>query len=278
MALPRHPRSYGRPEFIARPVFFDEDPIPIRSDCGCVVAWPWGVSFSTRRGRGQRGSTEESGRKSRRAKNHHCPYKSTPAEPRCPSKDLVRVKEPFGHCCIRGREPWPWARRRANILEGAIGNVLEWYDFAIYGYFAGHRPHLFEVSARRRRRGNRLVRSATSCSSARQPTLMVEEVPAAVRCTVDRDRLQRDPGRDRRPQPAGRDLAGRAHRRPVRARRHGDGGRGCVVPVGADVPRGPRPARGRDVACALVRFPPHSNGEVAPSYGDGGVMSPPMLP
>src|SRR6185312_12881001 len=30
-----------------------------------------GVSFSTRRGRGPRGSTEKSGRKSRRAANHH---------------------------------------------------------------------------------------------------------------------------------------------------------------------------------------------------------------
>ncbi len=23
-----------------------------------------------------------------------------------------------------------------NIASGAIGNALEWYDFAIYGYFA----------------------------------------------------------------------------------------------------------------------------------------------
>jgi MHS family proline/betaine transporter-like MFS transporter len=27
-------------------------------------------------------------------------------------------------------------RTRAVIAAGAIGNVLEWYDFAIYGYFA----------------------------------------------------------------------------------------------------------------------------------------------
>ena len=25
---------------------------------------------------------------------------------------------------------------RRVILAGAIGNVLEWYDFAVYGYFA----------------------------------------------------------------------------------------------------------------------------------------------
>ena len=27
-------------------------------------------------------------------------------------------------------------RTRGVILAGAIGNVLEWYDFAVYGYFA----------------------------------------------------------------------------------------------------------------------------------------------
>lgn len=25
---------------------------------------------------------------------------------------------------------------KKTILAGAIGNVLEWYDFALYGYFA----------------------------------------------------------------------------------------------------------------------------------------------
>src|SRR3982074_2374760 len=29
-----------------------------------------------------------------------------------------------------------FARRRRVIAAGMIGNVLEWYDFAIYGYFA----------------------------------------------------------------------------------------------------------------------------------------------
>lgn len=28
------------------------------------------------------------------------------------------------------------AQTRAVIAAGMIGNVLEWYDFAIYGYFA----------------------------------------------------------------------------------------------------------------------------------------------
>jgi MFS transporter, MHS family, proline/betaine transporter len=28
------------------------------------------------------------------------------------------------------------ARTRRVIAAGMIGNVLEWYDFAIYGYFA----------------------------------------------------------------------------------------------------------------------------------------------
>jgi MFS transporter, MHS family, proline/betaine transporter len=28
------------------------------------------------------------------------------------------------------------ARRRRVIVAGMIGNMLEWYDFAIYGYFA----------------------------------------------------------------------------------------------------------------------------------------------
>ena len=32
---------------------------------------------------------------------------------------------------------------RVVIAAGMIGNVLEWYDFAIYGYFAaGDRPAL----------------------------------------------------------------------------------------------------------------------------------------
>jgi MHS family proline/betaine transporter-like MFS transporter len=28
------------------------------------------------------------------------------------------------------------ARRRRLILAGTAGNVMEWYDFSIYGYFA----------------------------------------------------------------------------------------------------------------------------------------------
>jgi len=36
---------------------------------------------------------------------------------------------------------------RRNILAGAIGNVLEWYDFAIYGYFAAEIGRTFFAPA-----------------------------------------------------------------------------------------------------------------------------------
>ena len=36
------------------------------------------------------------------------------------------------------RPPWePISRRSGVILAGLIGNVMEWYDFALYGYFVG---------------------------------------------------------------------------------------------------------------------------------------------
>src|SRR6478672_4450254 len=34
-------------------------------------------------------------------------------------------------------------RRRAAIIAGTIGNVLEWFDFAVYGYFVGTISKLF---------------------------------------------------------------------------------------------------------------------------------------
>jgi MHS family proline/betaine transporter-like MFS transporter len=34
-------------------------------------------------------------------------------------------------------------RRRAAIVAGTIGNVLEWFDFAVYGYFVGTISKLF---------------------------------------------------------------------------------------------------------------------------------------
>ena len=34
------------------------------------------------------------------------------------------------------------ARIRRLIAAGMIGNVLEWYDFAIYGYFATQIGHM----------------------------------------------------------------------------------------------------------------------------------------
>jgi MHS family proline/betaine transporter-like MFS transporter len=37
----------------------------------------------------------------------------------------------------------PSSRRRSAILAGVIGNVLEWYDFAVYGYFVPIISQLF---------------------------------------------------------------------------------------------------------------------------------------
>src|SRR4051812_1321273 len=34
-------------------------------------------------------------------------------------------------------------RRRAAIVAGTIGNVLEWFDFAVYGYFVATIAKLF---------------------------------------------------------------------------------------------------------------------------------------
>ncbi len=35
------------------------------------------------------------------------------------------------------------SQRRTAILAGVIGNVLEWYDFAVYGYFVPVISQLF---------------------------------------------------------------------------------------------------------------------------------------
>ena len=35
-----------------------------------------------------------------------------------------------------GRPVFPHASRGRTVLAGAIGNVLEWYDFGLFGYFA----------------------------------------------------------------------------------------------------------------------------------------------
>jgi MFS transporter, MHS family, proline/betaine transporter len=37
----------------------------------------------------------------------------------------------------------PAARSREAILAGVIGNALEWYDFAVYGYFVSTISKLF---------------------------------------------------------------------------------------------------------------------------------------
>ena len=36
---------------------------------------------------------------------------------------------------------------KRTLLAGAVGNVLEWYDFALYGYFA---PEIGRASCRER--------------------------------------------------------------------------------------------------------------------------------
>jgi len=33
--------------------------------------------------------------------------------------------------------------RRRIIMAGLVGNVMEWYDFAVYGYFASVIGHQF---------------------------------------------------------------------------------------------------------------------------------------
>ncbi|HEX2944013.1 MAG TPA: MFS transporter [Rhodopila sp.] len=38
-------------------------------------------------------------------------------------------------------------KRRAAIVAGVVGNVLEWYDFAVYGYFVPVISHLFFPAA-----------------------------------------------------------------------------------------------------------------------------------
>ena len=37
----------------------------------------------------------------------------------------------------------PRTSKKRVIIAGAIGNVMEWYDFAIYGYFASVIGKLF---------------------------------------------------------------------------------------------------------------------------------------
>ena len=32
---------------------------------------------------------------------------------------------------------------RKTVIVGVIGNIMEWYDFALYGYFAPVLAHLF---------------------------------------------------------------------------------------------------------------------------------------
>ena len=48
-----------------------------------------------------------------------------------------------------GKAPWtntpaaPLPSALRTALAGLIGNVLEWFDFAVYGYFASDIGHLF---------------------------------------------------------------------------------------------------------------------------------------
>jgi hypothetical protein len=36
----------------------------------------------------------------------------------------------------RGQQSRPQQSTRRTVLAGLIGNVMEWFDFAVYGYFA----------------------------------------------------------------------------------------------------------------------------------------------
>ena len=45
------------------------------------------------------------------------------------------------------KDPFPVPSIKKTLLAGAIGNVLEWYDFALYGYFAPVFAGLFFPSA-----------------------------------------------------------------------------------------------------------------------------------
>jgi len=40
-------------------------------------------------------------------------------------------------------KPHPKDKRKVSIIAGVIGNVIEWYDFALYGYMAAIISHLF---------------------------------------------------------------------------------------------------------------------------------------
>ena len=63
-----------------------------------------------------------------------------------------------------------------TALAGLIGNVLEWFDFAVYGYFASNIGHQFFpksdpavqtfLGTRRSRSASSRGRSAASCSAA----------------------------------------------------------------------------------------------------------------
>ena len=135
--------------FIARPVFFRRIPTPFD---WIANVWLHGHGGSPSALEGAAGSVA---RLRSPVASHEEPrsttaFESTPAGPRCPLKDLVWMREPFRRGCIhrcRWREQmissWSaWGRlmqadkTRTVIVAGAIGNVLEWYDFAIYGYFA----------------------------------------------------------------------------------------------------------------------------------------------
>ena len=40
-------------------------------------------------------------------------------------------------------ERWGSKSRGRLVVAGIVGNVMEWYDFAVFGYFAVTLGHLF---------------------------------------------------------------------------------------------------------------------------------------
>jgi len=57
------------------------------------------------------------------------------------------------------------AENRKAVIAGTIGNVLEWYDFGVYGYFATTISQLFFPGDERPYRCSRLLPSSGSASS-----------------------------------------------------------------------------------------------------------------
>ena len=69
--------------------------------------------------------------------------------PQTPDHDLPfrvvcnAVLEPVGYMTVATLATATSAENRKAVIAGTIGNVLEWYDFGVYGYFATTISQLF---------------------------------------------------------------------------------------------------------------------------------------